>query len=117
MEEISEQVEAFKTSIDDFRSEAGTKVSQITDAAAFLGDKADQYHLDLVAIDTDLDAIQVSVREYRRLTPTVILIAAFMITFFSIWAVYSQVVMISGSARRDRNQQDLADKNAESIHD
>ena len=108
MEDISEQVESLKSELGDLRLEASAKVSNTTNAAILLGDEADQFHSDLVQIDTDLDTIQENVRKYQRLTPQLIITTAIICSLFSGWVVYSQVVMISRSANSDREKIDGA---------
>jgi hypothetical protein len=97
MEEIAGQVELLKSNIIDVRSEASARISQVTNAAVFLGTEADQFHADLIQIDTDLDSIQISVRKYQRLTRPVVLTSVIILSLLSIWIVYSQVVVISRS--------------------
>jgi len=97
MEEISGQIETLKTNIDELRSEAAGKISQVTNAAIFLGEEVDQFRSDLIQIDNDLDAIQTSVRRYQRLTPPVIISTAIILSLLSAWVVYSQVIMFSRS--------------------
>jgi hypothetical protein len=97
LEAIAVQVETLKSNISDTRAEAGARISQVTDAAAFLGAEADQFNADLIDIDTDLDSIQINVRKYRRLAPPVILSSAIIFSLLSGWVVYSQVVMFSRS--------------------
>ena len=97
MVEIAVQVESLKSNISDARAEAGARISQVTDAAAFLGAEADQFNTDLIDVDTDLDSIQISVRKYRRLAPPVVLSSAIILSLLSGWVVYSQVVMFSRS--------------------
>lgn len=104
MEEIANQVESLKNTIGDVRTEAGARISQVTNAAAFLGAKADQFHSDLRQIDMDLDGIQISVRKYQRLAPPVILSFVIILSLLSSWVVYSQMVMISRSTIRNHAQ-------------
>jgi hypothetical protein len=100
MEEIADQVESLKNNIIDVRTEASARISQVTNAAVFLGAEADQFHADLIQIDTDLDSIQISVRKYQRLTRPVVLTSVIILSLLSIWIVYSQVVVISRSKHR-----------------
>jgi len=99
MEEIAGQVETLVDNVNDGRSEAGARISTVTDAAVFLGAEADQFHADLIQINTDLESIQISVRRYQRLTRPVVLSAVIIFSLFSGWIMYSQVVMISGSTK------------------
>ena len=104
MEDILEQVESLKTNISDVRAETGVRISRLTGAAAFLGEKADQFLSDLIQIDSDLDAIQTSARRYQRLTPSVVFTAGVIFSLLSGWVVYSQVVMIIRSLKLDREK-------------
>ena len=97
MDEISDQVEVLKNNVVQVREETGARISRVTDAAAFLGDEADQFYADLIQIDEDLESIQISVRRYQRLTPPLIIAFAIILTLLSGWIVYSQVVMFSRS--------------------
>jgi len=99
MEEIGDKVDSLQNNIEDIRVETSAKISQVTDAAVFLGAEVDKFQTDLIQIDTDLDSIQVSVRKYQRLTPPVILSSVIIISLLSAWVVYSQVLMISRSIR------------------
>ena len=99
LEEIAGQVESLKNNIIDVRAETGARISQVTNAAVFLGAKADQFHANLLQIDSDLDSIQISVRKYQRLTPPVVLSSVIIISLLSGWVVYSQVVIILRSEK------------------
>jgi hypothetical protein len=104
MEDIAGLVESLKDNIIDVRAETGARISQVTDAAAFLGAKADQFHADLLQIDTDLDTIQISVRKYQRLTPPVVLSSVIILSLLSGWVVYSQVAVILHSEKLFRQK-------------
>lgn len=103
MEEIASQVETLVHNLNEAREETGARISQVTDAAAFLGAEADQFHADLIQIDTDLESIQISVRKYQRLTPPVIISFAIILSLLAGWIVYSQVVMFSRSEKLSRS--------------
>ncbi len=104
LEALSDQVETLKGAISDVRSETGARISQVTDAAAFLGSTADQFQSDLNQIDMDLDAIQISVRNYQRLSSPVVLTSAIIFSLLSGWVVYSQVRIIYQSGRHNREK-------------
>jgi hypothetical protein len=97
--EIASQVETLVNNINDVRAETGARISRVTDAAAVLGAEADQFHADLIQIDTDLDSLQISVRKYQRLTPPVVISSVIIISLLSGWVVYSQVMMFSRSVK------------------
>jgi hypothetical protein len=99
MEEIAGQVESLKNNVIQVREGIGARISQVTDATAFLGAEVDQFHADLIQIDTDLDSIQISVRRYQRLTRPVVLSSVIILSLFSGWIVYSQVVMFTRSEK------------------
>jgi len=99
MEEIAGQVETLVDNVNDGRSEAGARISTVTDAAVFLGAEADQFHADLIQINTDLESIQISVRRYQRLTRPVVISSVIILSLISGWVVYSQVVIISRSEK------------------
>lgn len=98
MEEFSGQVESLKNTVIDVRAKGGARISQVTDAAAFLGSAADNFLSDLIQIDTDLDTIQLSVREFQRLAPPMILSSAIILSLLASWVVYSQVLIMCRSA-------------------
>lgn len=104
MEDIIEQAESLKTNIGDVRTEKGARISRLTDGAAFLAEKVDQFLSDLNQIDRDLDTIQTSIRKYQRLTPPVILSSAILISLLSAWVVYSQVNIIYQSGNHNREK-------------
>ena len=104
MEEIAGQIESLANNVNDIRAETGARISKVTDAAVFLGAGADQFHADLIQVDTDLDTIQISVRKYQRLTPPVVLAAVIILSLLSGWVMYSQVVMISRSKELNRQK-------------
>jgi ABC-type nickel/cobalt efflux system permease component RcnA len=81
------------------RAEGGARISQVTDAVVFLGANVDQFHSDLIQIDTDLDTIQLSVREFQRLAPPMILSSAIILSLLAGWVVYSQVLIFYRSVR------------------
>jgi len=110
MEEIASQVVSLTNNINDMRAEAGARISQVTDAAAFLGAEADQFNTDLIDVDTDLDSIQISVRKYRRLAPPVVLSSAIILSLLSGWVVYSQVVMFSRSTNLNTQSVDVSEQ-------
>jgi len=99
MEEITGQVELLKNTISDTREEAGIVISKVTAASAILGAEVDQFQSDLIQIKTDLDAIQIKVRRYQRLTPPVVLTFVIILSLLSGWVVYSQINMISRPER------------------
>jgi hypothetical protein len=102
MDEISEQVETLQTNIIDLRLAVGGRISQVSETAAFLGEETDQFRADLIQIDTDLESIQIRVRNYQRLTPPLILTTAIIFSLLSGWVVYSQVVIFLRSVNPDQ---------------
>jgi len=104
MEEIAGQVESLKDNIIDVRAETGARISQVTNAAVFLGAEADQFHADLIQIDTDLDTIQIRVRKYQSLTPPVVISSVILLSLISGWVVYTQVVVILHSEKLFRQK-------------
>ena len=114
MEQISAQVDTLKTNIVDLRLQAGARISQVSAAAAFLGEETDQFRSDLIQIDTDLETIQTRVRKYQRLAPPIILTTAIIISLLSGWVVYSQVVIFLRSADPDRKKNHQYAENADS---
>ncbi|MEA3326207.1 MAG: hypothetical protein U9R53_02730 [Chloroflexota bacterium] len=103
MNEISDQAGFLKKDISDFRSEAGEKLSKITNTAVRLNTEVDQAQSDLLRMDTDLNAIQIQARKFQRITPTVIILIVILLTLLSGWVGYSQVTVISRSANRNRS--------------
>jgi hypothetical protein len=101
MEELTGQVESLKENVSDVRAEAGTRISQVTDASAFLGAEVDQFRSDLSQINTDLEVIQISVRKYRRITPTVVITTGIILSLLSGWVIYSQVIMFLRTQKPD----------------
>ena len=97
MEDIADQVDTVQSNIEDVRAETSTRISQVTAAASFLGAEIEKVHTNLLQIDSDLDAIQISVRKYQRLTPPIVISSAILFSLLSGWVVYSQVVMFSRS--------------------
>ena len=94
MEKLSGQVGSLTSMISDTRSEAGARISRVTDAVVFLGNEAEQFQSDLIQIERDLDTIQISVRKYQRLTPPLILSTAILLSLLSAWVMYSQFNLI-----------------------
>ncbi|MFN2237477.1 MAG: hypothetical protein ACK2U1_24865 [Anaerolineales bacterium] len=104
MENLSDRVDSLKTSIVEIRTGMGERISRVSDFAALLGSEADQFHSNLIEIDTDLDTIQTKVRNYQRLSTPLIITTVILISLLSAWVIYTQIVMFSRSTIPEREK-------------
>jgi hypothetical protein len=117
MEDIAVQVDTVQSSIEDVREETSARISQVTAAANFLGAEIEKAHTNLLQIDSDLDAIQISVRKYQRLTPPIVISSVILFSLLSGWVIYSQVVMFSRSGRLNNQTINIVSEHQEPLLD
>lgn len=95
MSGLTSLVQELKTSIGEFRSQAATSVSRLTQPITNLNDLLGQMRSDLAQIDAELGALQQAISRLQKLLPTIYLWSAILVTLLALWIGYTQVVMLN----------------------
>ncbi|MFN2196856.1 MAG: hypothetical protein ACK2UW_12110 [Anaerolineales bacterium] len=92
---LTSLVDELKTSIGQFRSQAATSISRLTQPVASLNNLLGEIRAELAQTDADLSSLQEAISRLQSLLTAIYLWSAILATLLALWIVYTQVVMIN----------------------
>jgi uncharacterized phage infection (PIP) family protein YhgE len=99
-------VQDLTAAITEFRSAASGAISKVTDGVSRVEGGLNNVETTLNSVDTQLAAAQAQAVQLSQTIPTALTVAMILITLFSAWVAYTQIVVMRGAWRKLRARSD-----------
>ncbi len=100
MNAIETKVAELRQAVQDFRSGVTGKIDMVTQLADEINILLGNFTQDLAKLDSDLATVQETAVELQVIIPNILALAAFIVTLFLAFVVYTQVEMVALYVRR-----------------
>jgi len=94
LDSVRSDVTEARSAIQEVRSGAAAKVDRVTNAVVMLSGRLQEGRDKLAALDSQLAAVQERADQLQQVIPTVLAIAAVLLTLFLVYVGYTQVEVI-----------------------